>query len=91
MAVTPRHEQETIISFDPVTKQWHYYSDVPAHNKKWQHVIDPERITVEYTGAISLLEGTITGNVTVSKKRTLTAEQKAIAAERLAASRTKTV
>ncbi|MEG0078286.1 hypothetical protein [Enterococcus sp.] len=91
MAVTPRHEQETIISFDPVTKQWHYYSDVPAHNKKWQHVIDPERITVEDTGAISLLEGTITGNVTVSKKRTLTAEQKAIAAERLAASRTKTV
>lgn len=87
MAVTPRHEQESIISYDPVTKQWHYYSDVPAHNRKWQHVIEPERITVEDNGTISLLEGTVTGSVTISKKRQMTEEQRQAAVERLAASR----
>lgn len=87
MAVTPRNEAETIISYDPVTKQWHYYSDVPAHNRKWQHVIEPERITVEDNGTVSLLEGTVTGSVTISKKRQMTAEQRQAAVERLAASR----
>lgn len=87
MAVTPRHEQESIISYDPVTKQWHYYSDVPAHNRKWQHVIEPERITVEDNGTISLLEGTVTGSVSISKKRQMTEEQRQAAVERLAASR----
>ena len=87
MAVTPRNEAETIISYDPVTKQWHYYSDVPAHNRKWQHVIDPERITVEDNGTISLLEGTVTGSVSISKKRQMTEEQRQAAVERLAASR----
>ncbi|MDT2783133.1 hypothetical protein P7G87_00330 [Enterococcus asini] len=87
MAVTPRNEAETIISYDPVTKQWHYYSDVPAHNRKWQHVIEPERITVEDNGTISLLEGTVTGSVTISKKRQMTEEQRQAAVERLAASR----
>ena len=90
MAVTPRHEQESIISYDSVTKQWHYYSDVPAHNRKWQHVIDPERITVEDNGTISLLEGTVTGSVSISKKRQMTEEQRQAAAERLAASRSDT-
>lgn len=87
MAVTPRNEAETIISYDPVTKQWHYYSDVPAHNRKWQHVIEPERITVEDNGTISLLEGTVTGSVSISKKRQMTEEQRQAAVERLAASR----
>lgn len=87
MAVTPRNEAETIISYDPVTKQWHYYSDVPAHNRKWQHVIDPERITVEDNCTISLLEGTVTGSVSISKKRQMTEEQRQAAVERLAASR----
>lgn len=87
MAVTPRNEAETIISYDPVTKQWHYYSDVPAHNRKWQHVIEPERVTVEDNGTISLLEGTVTGSVSISKKRQMTEEQRQAAVERLAASR----
>lgn len=87
LAVTPRNEAETIISYDPVTKQWHYYSDVPAHNRKWQQVIDPERITVEDNGTISLLEGTVTGSVSISKKRQMTEEQRQAAVERLAASR----
>ena len=89
MAVTARHEQESIITYDPVTKQWHYYSDVPAHNRKWQHVIDPQRIVVEDNGAISLLEGTVSGGVSINKKREMTIEQKKAAAERLAASRNK--
>ena len=87
MAVTPRHEQESNIMYDPVTKQWHYYSDVPAHNKKWEHLIEPQRITVEDNGVISLLEGTVIGNVTISKKRKLSEEQRAAASERLAATR----
>lgn len=88
MAVTPRNEAETIISYDPVSKQWHYYSDVPAHNRKWQHVVEPERMTVEDNGTISLLEGTITGTVSVSKKRVLTDEQRQAMAERLRGTRT---
>lgn len=87
MAVTPRNEQEVILSYDSESKTWHYYSDVPTLNKKWQAVVEPEFITVEDNGTISRLEGTVIGNVSISKKRTLSEEQKQAAAKRLAESR----
>ena len=33
---TPRSEQETILSYDRELDQWHYYSDIPKHNRKWK-------------------------------------------------------
>lgn len=84
MAVTPREEAETIISYDAYLNEWHYYSDVPKHNRKWRGQIGVERETVEENGTISMLEGKITGNVAISKKRVMTEEQKKVKREQLA-------
>lgn len=75
------------MSYDSESKTWHYYGDVPTLNKKWQAAVEPESITVEDNGTISRLEGTVIGNVSISKKRTLSEEQKQAAAKRLAESR----
>lgn len=83
MAVTPRNEQEAILSYDSESREWHYYSDVPTLNRKWHDKIDPSRITVEDNGTISELEGTVVGTVIISKKRVMTDGQRQEAAERL--------
>lgn len=75
------------MSYDSESKTWHYYGDVPTLNKKWQAVVEPDSIIVEDNGTISRLEGTVIGNVSISKKRTLSEEQKQAAAKRLAESR----
>lgn len=82
MAVTSGNEQETIISYDKELKQWHYYSDVPKHNRKWDKAVVPTRRVVEDNGTISLLEGIIDGNVSVRKRRELTDEQRQVVADR---------
>lgn len=83
MAVTSRSEAETILSYDYELDQWHYYSDVPKHNRKWDKVVVPTRRVVEDNGTISLLEGTIDGSVSVRKRRELTDEQRQAVADRL--------
>lgn len=85
MAVTPGNEQETIISYDKELKQWHYYSDVPEHNHKWDKRVEPTRRVVEPSGRISVLEGTINGTVSVNAKRVshMTPEQRQAASERM--------
>lgn len=87
MAVTSRSEAETILNYDYELDQWHYYSDVPKHNRKWDNLVEPTRRVVEPNGLISLLEGAIIGNVTISKKRKLTDEQRKTLSERLKRSR----
>lgn len=87
MAVTSRSEAETILSYDYELDQWHYYSDVPKHNRKWDKAVVPTRRVVEDNGTISLLEGTIDGGVSVRKQRKLTNEQRQAAADRLRQSR----
>lgn len=82
MAITPRSEAETILNYDYDYDQWHYYSDVPKHNRKWDKVVVPTRRVVEDNGTISLLEGTIDGSVSVRKRRELTDEQRKIASDR---------
>jgi hypothetical protein len=81
----PRDEQETIISYDNETKQWHYYSDVPKHNHKWDVLVKPTRRELDEYGKIAILEGEIIGNVFVNKKRVshLTPEQRQQASERM--------
>ncbi|MFT9040744.1 hypothetical protein [Schleiferilactobacillus harbinensis] len=76
MATTPRNEQETIISYDRELDEWHYYSDVPKHNRKWRDLVQHATMTVEDNGDISRLEGTIGGNVLVVKRRSLSAAQR---------------
>lgn len=85
MAVTPGNEQETIISYYKELKQWHYYSDVPEHNHKWDKRVEPTRRVVEPSGRISVLEGTINGTVSVNAKRVshMTPEQRQAASERM--------
>lgn len=77
MAVTPRHEQQTTLTYDWQKNQWTYSSDVVMHNRKWRKLVDADRIEVEPNGAISLLEGTVSGLVEIRKHPEYTPEQKA--------------
>lgn len=86
MTVHPGDEQETILTYDKLTKTWHYYSDVPEHNHKYEKLIDAERKDVEPSGRISVLEGDVLGGVTVrapQAKKQLTDEQRQILRDRL--------
>jgi hypothetical protein len=49
--MTPRSEQETIISYDRELDQWHYYSDVPKHNHKWADLVRKPIVMSEETRA----------------------------------------
>lgn len=85
--VTPYAEQETIITYDAAEKTWHIYTDVPPHARKYESLIDRSkyfRKGYNDKKAIVMLEGTLKEcNVTISKKRKLTEEQKKALAERL--------
>lgn len=88
MTVQPGNEQEVIISYDKELDEWHLYSDVPTLNRKWQSQVQADRKEVEPNGIISVLEGTITGNVILAKKRELTPEQGAKLAANFASNQT---
>lgn len=83
MKATPRDEAETILNYDALLDEWHYYSDVPKHNRKWNELIEPERKEVDSYGQIVLLEGKVIGNVNINKPRKLTPEQREQYSERL--------
>ena len=84
---TPRSEQETIISYDRDLDEWHYYSDVPKHNRKWADLVDNRTQCVEKNGTIEILEGTIQGSVSIRKRTVMSDEAKAKAVARLKAYR----
>lgn len=84
---TPRSEQETIISYDRELDQWHYYSDVPKHNRKWADLVDNRTQFVEKNGTVEVLEGTINGSVSVRKRTVMSEETKEKAVARLKAYR----
>ena len=86
---TPRSEQETIISYDRDLDQWHYYSDVPKHNRKWADLVVNRTQYVEKNGTIEILEGTIQGSVSIRKHTVMSEETRAKAAARLKAYRDK--
>ncbi len=86
---TPRSEQETIISYDRDLDQWHYYSDVPKHNRKWADLVEKRTQYVEKNGTIEILEGTIQGSVSIRKHTVMSEETRAKAAARLKAYRDK--
>ena len=85
----PRNEQETIISYDYGKNEWHYYSDVPKHNRKWRNVLK-DITREEYEGDnLTVLEGTIDGSVSMRKRREMSEEQRKLASERLKKAREK--
>lgn len=75
-------EQETILVYDKGLKSWHFYTDNPVHARKWETVIVPSedmpsrKVYHETTSDLIGLEGDILGNVSISKKRKMTEEQK---------------
>lgn len=85
--VAPQSEQETIITYERDTKEWHIFTDIPHHAKKYESLIDRSkyfRKGYNDKKAIVMLEGTLKEcNVTISKKRKLTEEQKQAAVERM--------
>ena len=80
---TSRNEQETIISYDRELDQWHYYSDVPKHNRKWADLVNNRTQYVEKNGTIEVLEGTINGSLSIRKHTVMSEETKAKAVARL--------
>lgn len=88
---TPRNEQETILSYDRELDQWHYYSDVPKHNRKYRDLVQNATMTVEENGDITRMEGTINGSVSIRKHTVMSEEARAKAADRLKAYRDKKV
>ena len=86
---TSRNEQETIISYDRELDQWHYYSDVPKHNRKWADLVQNRTQFVEKNGTIEVLEGTIQGSVSIRKHTVMSEEARANLAARLKSYRDK--
>ncbi|MDM7550588.1 hypothetical protein QUD65_12880 [Lacticaseibacillus paracasei] len=88
---TPRSEQETILSYDRELDQWHYYSDIPKHNRKWRDLVSETHTETSENGDIAVLEGTINGSVSIRKHTVMSEETRAKAAARLKAYRDKKV
>lgn len=56
-------EQETMISFDPIGKHWHLFTDYPPHAELWNQLVDNDRPTRRgyRDGKLAMLEGDISG------------------------------
>ena len=52
-------EQETMISFDPIGKHWHLFTDYPPHAELWNQLVDNDRGYRD--GKLAMLEGDISG------------------------------
>lgn len=86
--VPNREERETILTYEEEVDQWHIYSDVPKHARKYEKFIDEsKRYRKGYSvnsGQLVMVEGyIIDGNVGISKKRKLTEKQRRKLAENL--------
>lgn len=84
-----REEQETIITYDKLTDEWHFYTDNPVHARKYEAVIVPSG---NYTSSKSYhaesnqligLEGKINGSVSIRKKTEFSDERKKELSDRM--------
>ncbi|MEY8735866.1 hypothetical protein AB9M75_01135 [Lactobacillus sp. AN1001] len=91
--VPTKEERETILNYSHELDRWYIYTDVPKHARKYEKFLDeskPHRKGYSDAGNLSMIEGYIAGaNVTISKKATMTDEQKRQASERLKEARKK--
>ena len=79
--VPSREERETILTYEEEVDQWHIYTDVPKHARKYEKFIDESKNHRKgYNingGQLVMIDGYVVGgNVGISKKRKLTEEQK---------------
>jgi len=79
----PKSEQETVIVFEAETGLWNFYSTYPPHIRKYKDLLIEAKFTEDQYGINSIQGKLHDVNVRISKKRKLSEEQKAIAAERL--------
>ena len=85
----PKEERETIISYDALTGNWHFYSNEPKHIRRWsKHVKHIDQAAQNQLGSLTVLEGNL-DNISISlrPKRKLTPAQKKAVAKRLNNSR----
>lgn len=81
----PRGEQETIISYDRDADEWRLYTNVPKHARKWEARLNVTRCAHTASGKLVMVEGIITNSyVSVAKSPTVSAENRAKSAARLA-------
>lgn len=83
----PQEERETIISYDALSGQWHFYSNEPKHIRKWSKFIkNVDCQTFNKAGQSNSIEGDLDSvNVIISKKqhRSLTSEQRETLSKRM--------
>ena len=70
--VPSREERETILTYEEETNQWHIYSDVPKHARKYEKYIDESKNRRKgYSvngGQLAMIDGYVVGNVGIRKK-----------------------
>lgn len=70
--VPSREERETILTYEEETNQWHIYSDIPKHARKYEKYIDESKNHRKgYSvngGQLAMIAGYIVGNVGIRKK-----------------------
>lgn len=83
----PQEERETIISYDALSGQWHFYSNEPKHIRKWSKFIkNIDHQAFNTAGQSNSIEGDLDSvNVIISKKRhlKLTDEQRETLSKRM--------
>lgn len=86
---TPRAEQETIITYDKETDEWHFYSDNPVHCKRWEASIIPSDVYCSFKrihiddGSLIAIDGKINGSVSIRQKKEYSEKEKQIQSERM--------
>ena len=70
--VPSREERETILIYEEETNQWHIYTDVPKHARKYEKYIDISKNHRKgYSvngGQLAMIDGYVVGNVGIRKK-----------------------
>ena len=70
--VPSREERETILIYEEETNQWHIYSDIPKHARKYEKYIDESKNHRKgYSvngGQLAMIDGYVAGNVGIRKK-----------------------
>ncbi|WP_323074979.1 hypothetical protein [Limosilactobacillus reuteri] len=81
----PKEERETIISYDAMTGNWHFYSNEPKHIRRWsKHIKHIDQQAQNQYGYITVLEGDLDNtSVSLRQIRQLTPEQKEAIGKRL--------
>lgn len=93
--VPSKEKRETILNFEDETQNWHIYTDVPKHARKYEKFLDetkPHRKGYSVNGGkLAMIEGFLNDSALVSirQRARLTDEQKELAIKRLTESRKK--